>query len=152
MDNKEIAYNLVSRVMSFLSPEAKVTAVVEDNHLKVDVTMPEAGFVIGHEGENLRALQHVLALIMFKKTSGSLTPLNFIFDINNYNKEKEDYLIALAKNTAHQVLETSKAAELEPMSAFERRLIHLAIENIEGVQSESVGVGENRRVTIKPRE
>ena len=59
-------------------------------------------------------------------------------------------MAALAKNTAFEVLESKKPAELPPLCAAERRVVHLAVEKIEGVASQSVGEGEERRVIIKP--
>ena len=151
MDTDKIAQNLVRRAMDFLSPDADINSFeIDGDHIRINATVKEAGFIIGRDGENLRALQYILGLMVSKKTEGALTPFNFIFDINDYNKEKEDYLTALAKNTAHTVLETKKTIGLEPMSSFERRIIHLVVEKIEGVASESVGEGEERRVVIKP--
>ncbi|MEK7175020.1 MAG: R3H domain-containing nucleic acid-binding protein [Patescibacteria group bacterium] len=152
MDTDKIAQNLVRRAMDFLSPDADINSFeIDGDHIRINATVKEAGFIIGRDGENLRALQYILGLMVSKKTEGALTPFNFIFDINDYNKEKEDYLTALAKNTAHTVLETKKTIGLEPMSSFERRIIHLVVEKIEGVASESVGEGEERRVVIKPK-
>ena len=152
MDTDKIAQNLVRRAMDFLSPDADINSFeIDGDHIRINATVKEAGFIIGRDGENLRALQYILGLMVSKKTEGALTPFNFIFDINDYNKEKEEYLTALAKNTAHTVLETKKTIGLEPMSSFERRIIHLVVEKIEGVASESVGEGEERRVVIKPK-
>ncbi|MBI2454072.1 MAG: KH domain-containing protein [Parcubacteria group bacterium] len=151
MDKNTIAQNLARQFMDFLSLGADINLSETDNiGLRINATVKDAGFLIGRDGENLKALQHILGLMVAKKTEGGLTPFNFVFDINNYNKEREDYLKALAKNTAHMVLESKKSIELEPMSAFERRIIHLAVETIGGVKSESVGEGEERRVVIKP--
>lgn len=151
MDTDKIAQNLVRQVMGFLSPDADISpSELDGSRLRINATIKDAGFFIGRDGENLKALQHILGLMVSKKTEGGLTSFNFVFDINDYNKEKEDYLTALAKNTAHAVLETKKAIELDSMSSFERRIIHLAVEKIEGVVSESVGEGEERRVVIKP--
>ncbi|MEK7209594.1 MAG: R3H domain-containing nucleic acid-binding protein [Patescibacteria group bacterium] len=152
MDTDKIAQNLVRRAMDFLSPDADINSFeIDGDHIRINATVKEAGFIIGRDGENLRALQYILGLMVSKKTEGALTPFNFVFDINDYNKEKEEYLTALAKNTAHTVLETKKTIGLEPMSSFERRIIHLVVEKIEGVASESVGEGEERRVVIKPK-
>ena len=150
MDKTQIAQNLASKMFEFMGAEAKITSEIKDGCLQVNALTAEAGFLIGRDGENLKAFQHILALMVSKKINELLTPASFVFDINNYQKEREDYLTALAKNAAYQVLENKKPAELEPMSAADRRIIHLTIEKIGGVKSESAGQGEARRVVITP--
>lgn len=150
MDKAQIAQELASKIFSFVDPEATISSEQEEGRLRLNAQVKEAGFLIGSEGENLKAFQHLLGLMFVKKFKEPDSFFNFVFDINNYQKEKEDYLTALAKNAACRVLENRKPEELESMSSFERRLIHMAIEKIEGVRSESVGEGEERRVVIKP--
>ena len=152
MEKIEIARELASKMLDFLEPKAEISVELKDGRLRLNAEVAEAGFLIGHDGENLKALQHVLGLMISKKIGEPLNSFNFVFDINNYQKEREDYLIALAKNTAYRVLETKKDIELNPMSATERKIVHLTIEKIEGVKSESLGEGEERRVVIKPVE
>lgn len=150
MEAAKIAENLTKELLGLMGVEARVDVDSDPTKLRVNTTVDEAGFLIGHGGENLRALQHLLLLMVSKKTGSVFYPGNFVLDINNYQKEREDYLIALAKNTAQQVLEDKNPVELPPLSAAERRIIHLAVEKTEGVKSESVGEGEERRVVIKP--
>lgn len=151
MENIEIARESALKVLNFLEPKAEIFVELKDGRLRLNAEVAEAGFLIGHDGENLKALQHILGLMISKKIGQSLNSFNFVFDINNYQKEKEDCLMALAKNTAYRVLETKKNIELNPMSAAERKIVHLTIEKIEGVKSESLGEGEERRVMITPK-
>ncbi len=148
MDKAQIAQDLAQKIFDFMGAEVKITSEVTAGRVRVNASLEEAGFLIGRDGENLKAFQYVLMLMTAKKIGETLTPADFVFDINNYQKEKEDYLIALAKNSAHQALENKKAVELPPMTALERKIIHLAVEQIGGVKSESVGEGEERRVII----
>ncbi|MBI4119872.1 MAG: KH domain-containing protein [Parcubacteria group bacterium] len=150
METAQIAENLTKELLDFMGVEARISVEADTAGLKVNTTVDEAGFLIGHGGENLRALQHILLLMVSKKTGNIFYPGNFVLDINNYQKEREDYLTSLAKNTALEVLESKKTAELPPLCAAERRIVHLAVEKIEGVASQSVGEGEERRVVIKP--
>ena len=64
--------------------------------MRANVSVTEAGFLIGYDGENLRSFQHIVSLLVAKNWRFFYI-LQFCFDINNYQKEKEDYLIALAK-------------------------------------------------------
>ena len=150
MDKKLIASELASELLKMMGASPKIEAEETDGHIRIMVSVDDAGFLIGKDGENLRALQHIFQLMFIKKTMEPLISGGLILDINNYYREKENFLQAFAKNTAQKVLDTKKPAVLDPMPAFERRIIHLTIEGIEGVVSESSGEGSERRIIIKP--
>ena len=150
MDKKHIAAEMASELLKMMGSDSEVEAEENEGRIRVMASVDEAGFLIGKDGENLRALQHVFQLMFIKKTAEPLVSGGLILDINNYYKEKEDYLQAFAKNTAQKVLETKKPAVLDPMPAFERRIVHITIEGIDGVVSESDGEGSERRIVIKP--
>ncbi|MDP3764725.1 MAG: R3H domain-containing nucleic acid-binding protein [bacterium] len=150
MENAEIIRETILKIFSFLNIEPELTIENNNGRIRANVSITEAGFLIGRDGENLKSFQYIISLLVAKKTGDFSIFSSFVFDINNYQKEKEDYLVALAKNSAHKVLETGQAVELGIMSAMERKIIHLTVEQIDGVKSESVGEGEERRVVIKP--
>lgn len=103
------------------------------------------GVMIGRRGETLDALQYLASLVANEKGSGYY---RVVIDICNYRERREGTLEALAKRTAAQVLKTGRNRALEPMNPYERRIIHTAIQEIEGVVSASVGDGAARRVVI----
>ena len=103
------------------------------------------GVVIGRRGETLDALQYLASLVANENNSGYY---RVVIDIGNYREKREKTLENLAKRTAGQVLRTRRSRSLEPMNPYERRVIHTAVQNIDGVVSSSVGVGQNRRVVI----
>ena len=144
MENTEIIRETILKIFSFLNIEPEILIENNNGRVRANVSVTEAGFLIGYDGENLRSFQHIVSLLVAKKTGDFSIFSSFVFDINNYQKEKEDYLIALAKNSAHKVLETGEAVELGVMSAWERKVVHLTIEQIIGVKSESIGDGEER--------
>ncbi|MDP3800196.1 MAG: R3H domain-containing nucleic acid-binding protein [bacterium] len=151
MEKTEIIRETISKIFGFLNIEPNITIENINGRTRANVSTAEAGFLIGRDGENLRSFQHIVSLLVAKKTGDFSVFSSFVFDINNYQKEKEDYLIALVKNSAAKVLETGQIVELEAMSAFERKIVHITIEQIDGVKSESIGDGEDRRVIISPR-
>ena len=102
------------------------------------------GIVIGHRGETLDALQHLVSLAARTKAGYYKITLN----IGDYRERREDALVSLAKRIAAGVLKTGRGKALEPMNPYERRIIHTTIQEIEGVTSASLGEGENRRVVI----
>ena len=152
MEIADLGKEILQKVLGFLETPGTIDVESKNGCTRFNIVVEDAGFLIGRDGENLKALQHIFNLLVSKKTEYSLSSGGVIVDVNSYYKEKESYLEALAKNTAQRVLETKKEEELSPMSPMERRIIHLTVENIGGVKSESVGEGENRRVVIKPAE
>ncbi len=102
------------------------------------------GVVIGRRGETLDSLQYLTSLAA--NNGGGYYKITI--NIGNYREKREETLIALANRVAAQVLESGKGKSLEPMNPYERRVIHTAIQAIEGVESSSYGEGDARRVFI----
>lgn len=102
------------------------------------------GIIIGRRGETLDALQHLASLSARNNQGYYKITLN----IGDYRERREDTLISLANRVAAQVLKSGSGKAFEPMNPYERRIIHTAIQEIEGVTSSSVGEGDNRRVIV----
>ena len=107
------------------------------------------GALIGRKGERLSALQHLVNLLLSKKV-GEWTRV--LVDVEDYRGRRERQLRDLATRAADRVAETGKMLQLEPMPALERRWIHLALREHEGVATQSVGEEPNRRVVVLPRD
>lgn len=108
-----------------------------------------ASALIGHHGETLDALQYLTNLAANRRDddeSGSYTRITV--DIGNYRSKREETLRRLARRTAEKVLKYKRNVTLEPMSAYERRIIHSEVQNIAGVTTNSVGSDNNRRVVV----
>lgn len=104
------------------------------------------GVIIGRRGETLDSLQYLTSLAANNGNGYFKVSLN----IGNYREKREQTLIALANRVAQQVKETNRSRSLEPMNPYERRVIHTAVQEIDGVLSGSVGEGDHRRVVIYP--
>lgn len=115
-----------------------------DNAALIDLQGDGLGAIIGHRGETLDALQFLAGLAANNGGGYYKVSLN----IGNYREKREDTLTNLAKRIAQQVLKTGKCRTLEPMNPYERRIIHTAVQSIEGVTSASFDEGINRRVVI----
>ncbi len=102
--------------------------------------------VIGRRGETLDSLQYLTSLAANRGGGYFKITIN----IGNYREKREETLTALAGRVAAQVLKTGKCRSLEPMNPYERRIIHTAVQSIEGVYSSSYGEGAGRRVIITP--
>lgn len=106
----------------------------------------DLSILIGRRGETLDALQYLAGLVA--NNGGGHYKISI--DICNYREKREETLTALANRIAAKALETGKCRTLEPMNPYERKIIHTAVQAIEGVQSGSFGEGMDRRVVIAP--
>ena len=106
----------------------------------------DLSILIGRRGETLDALQYLAGLVA--NNGGGHYKISI--DICNYRAKREETLTALANRIAAKALETGKCRTLEPMNPYERKIIHTAVQAIEGVQSGSFGEGMDRRVVIAP--
>lgn len=107
----------------------------------------EANFLIGQNGENLQAIQHLVRLLVRKKTDDMI---KFLVDVNFYRKDQESSILNLAKEAAEEAINNKKTVVLKPMSAYNRRLVHMFLANNKDVVTESSGDESERRVVIKP--
>ncbi len=143
------AYAYLKEVLLKLGCE-EVDAVISEVEGGSKITLKgsdKLGVIIGRRGETLDALQYLASLVANENGGGYY---RIVIDIGNYREKRESTLEALANRTAGQVLRTGRSRSLEPMNPYERRVIHTAVQNIEGVESTSVGDGANRRVVIYP--
>jgi len=119
----------------------------DGENLYFNIGSRESDLLIGQHGANLRALQHIIRAIARKKTEEKL---RFSIDVNNYRKEKEGSLEDSARTLAKQAADEKRSIVMRPMSAYERRIVHIALSENSQVQTESIGEGEERKVVIKP--
>ena len=111
----------------------------------IDISGDDLGMLIGRRGESLMAFQYVVNLIMTRRFPGrgSVT-----IDVEQYRRRREDQVVSLAERMAERVRDIGEPITLEPMSAAERRLVHLALVDDPDVETNSVGEGDSRKVVI----
>ena len=120
---------------------------LQSDDILVNIQTEHAGFLIGQAGANLDALQHIARILVNKKNE---EPTPFVLDVNSYRKQRIDLLKDLAENVAKQAFSEKVTLTLQPMSSYERRIIHLALVNKTEVSTESIGHNLERRIIIKP--
>ena len=103
------------------------------------------GALIGRKGERLSALQHLVNL-MLSRRMGEWTRV--LVDVEDYRGRRERQLIEVARRAAERVVATGTMLQLEPMTALERRWVHLALRDVEGVATQSIGEEPQRRVVV----
>ena len=116
--------------------------------ITINVTGDDLGILIGRRGQTLAALQHVVRLIVAHQMKDRVP---IVIDVEGYKQRRYSALQALAGRMAEQVKERQKQFALEPMPAYERRIIHLTLADDPDVITESTGVGEVRKVVIMPK-
>lgn len=116
----------------------------------MEITGTDAGVLIGHHGDTLDAFQYLVNLAANKKETDERKYTRISVDIENYREKREQTLRALADRMANKVKKTGRSVTLEPMNAYERRIIHAQVQGIAGVSTNSVGAEGNRRVVVYP--
>jgi spoIIIJ-associated protein len=111
-------------------------------------TTEDSNLLIGQYGVNLQAFQHIARLVIRKKLSDEI--VNFTLDVNSYRNQKNQAIIEQANEAAKQSINEGRVIIMKPMSAYERRLVHMELSGNDKVATESVGEGENRKILVKP--
>ena len=111
-----------------------------------------ASILIGHHGDTLEAFQYLVNLAANKKDDEDRQYTRITVNIENYREKREETLRILAKKTAMKAVRQSRNISLEPMNPYERRIIHTAVQEVEGATSHSIGSDLDRRVVISPVE
>lgn len=128
--------------------DAQLSIREESEYLHADLIGRDSSLLIGHHGQTLDALQYLSNLVAAKVEGDGPRVL---LDVEDYRKRREETLIRLAIKLAERVVQTGEPMKLEPMSAHERRVIHLALQENPAVGTTSEGDDPFRRVVIQPR-
>lgn len=143
----ELAADFVEGLLDVLDVDGDITTWVDKAGGHVDVEGPKLEFMVGQEGENLAALQELTRLAVLRQTQRWV---RITIDVNGFKAQRREELAAVARSTAERVAQNGQREELEPMSAFERKIVHDAVAAVAGVTSESVGEEPNRRIIVRP--
>lgn len=152
--NTSILESVVNDLVSKMGFDCQVEVMREesddaekDNFICNISIKEDSNFLIGQYGINLQALQHISRLLIRRKTDEKI---RFILDVNSYRQQKNLSIKELARSAAQQALDEKRAVIMKPMSAYERRLVHLELSKMDTVATESVGEGEGRKIIVKP--
>ena len=117
-----------------------------ENEVSFSLHGDKLGKLIGYHGENLQALQMLLSGIKVKGEGG----IRLYIDVDGYKANRNQAIVELANKTADQAVKIERNIHLDPMNAYERRIIHTTLQEREDVTTESTGEGEKRHVVVKP--
>lgn len=138
---------VLDNILGLLLLEGSYEIEEDENGFHVLIETKDAGRLIGAGGQFLDSLQLLVNQIMSRQTADGYKRV--ILDVGGWRKQKEEELTGSSKNWVNQVLESKQDLELEPMSPWQRRIVHMVVSETEGVESESVGEGRDRHVIIK---
>ena len=121
-----------------------------EKDIHIDIIGKGLGMLIGRHGDVLDALQYLCNIVVgrYPKRTDRHEYIRIVLDIENYRAKREDTLKALARRQAAKVVSSGRNYTLEPMSAYERRIIHSELQSYRGVHTFSVGAENNRKVVI----
>ncbi|MBI2017940.1 KH domain-containing protein [Candidatus Daviesbacteria bacterium] len=140
---------VLDNILGLLLLEGSYDIEEDEEFIKVSVETPDAGRLIGAKGESLDSLQLLVNQIMTRKLGKQEEFKRIVFDVGGWRKQKEEDLNQRGKEWAQAVLDSGKEMELEPQAAWQRRIIHEAAGQIEGIETESLGEGRDRHIVIK---
>lgn len=130
----------------FLKNEFTFKIELKEYDVFIDIQGNDVNYLIGHRGENIRALQTIISTIANKDI---ITKVRIFVDIAGYKEKREKTLQDLADKIARTVIRTGKSIALEPMTAYERKIIHTKLQNNDKVETISKGEEPYRKVVIK---
>jgi spoIIIJ-associated protein len=156
MDKQEIQ-NLIKELIEKTTVKLNGISITEDNpkNIWISVEVNEPHFFISHEGEGLQALNHIVRRIVENKNPTSLLvkergeEVSILVDINGFQKKRVENIRAIAHMMSERARYFKSNIEVDPMSSFERRIVHEFLSEAIDLKTESVGFGSTRRVVIK---
>lgn len=154
-EERAVAVEIISELLEKMSVKGQVEGyLTEPDDLTgqrvniIDVSGDDLGVLIGPRGETLDSLQFLSRLMAAHRLHRRA---NFVVDVEGFRKRREQALTRLAERMADKVRQRGEPIGLEPMSPYERRIIHMTLRDAEDVYTESAGEGKQRRVRIIPK-
>jgi len=159
-DGEEDAGAVATQILQGMLERMDVRAVVhvvdhegvldegQEPPLVLNIEGEDLGILIGRRGETLAAIQYLTRLMVNHRLHRWT---NLVVDVEGYKARREEQLVRLAERMAERVVNSGRAVALEAMPARERRIVHIALRNHPTVTTQSVGEGDNRKVTIVPK-
>ena len=147
----EAALQSVERILQYVGADVDVELRSDFDDAAggpvIDIAGPDSGLLIGRRGNTLQSLQFIVQSIVRQQFEEEV---RVSLDVEQYRQRREDSLREMADRVANRVAQTGRGITLEPMTPYDRRVIHVYLGEREGIRTESVGYGEGRKVQIIP--
>ena len=139
---------LVERIADGIGVTGRVEAREDDEAITLTVTGPELGMLIGRHGQTIDAIQYLANAIVFRRHADDRKEV--VVDAAGYRARRQASLEALAVRSAQRASQSGEPVELDPMTAIERKIVHLRLKEFAGVETSSEGTEPNRFVVVSP--
>lgn len=152
MEHERLILQLVEEVLKKIgTPATNISMEPMDKTFRINIETDDTNLLIGYHGETIKALEHLLRLLFWKKAENP--GFNIVIDIQDYRKRQEKNVLEMAEKKAEIVLKTKKNQILPAMSPYFRRLIHVYLTQpqFKDLETISIGEGDHRQITIKLR-
>jgi spoIIIJ-associated protein len=144
----QAAQDVLERLLKSLDENAAVSVEATGSGINLEIQGGESGILIGRRGQTLEALQYLTTRIVSHQEG---RPVKISIDAGGYRRRRRDNMTDLAVRMAHKAKKTGKPVAVGPLAAQDRRIIHLALRNEQGISTTSRGRGEMKKVIINPR-
>jgi spoIIIJ-associated protein len=141
---EDFVYNVISR----MGVEANLDTTLDGDNIEVNISGENVGILIGRRGETLDALQYITSLSINRCRENHY---RIMIDVERYRSRREDTLVALSERLAKKAIRTKRSVTLEPMTSYERRIIHASLQNNNSIETYSIGEEPYRKIVIKPK-
>jgi spoIIIJ-associated protein len=139
---------LVSRLLTALRIDGRIEVREDDEVVTITCSGPDVALLIGRHGQTIDAVQYLMNAIAHRRHGDGRKDV--VVDAVGYRERRRATLESLAVRTAQEVRSSGEAVELEPMTAVERKVVHLKLKELEGVRTASEGTEPNRYVVVLP--
>lgn len=152
--NKQEIQNLIKEIIEKTTVSVEGISILEEGNTNTwfSVEVKEPHFFISRDGEALQALNYLTRRIIENKMQSgeqAISSLEFLIDINGFQKKRIEGIHAVAHMMAERARYFKSSVEVDPMSSFDRRIVHEFLANLPDIKTESQGMGRSRRVVIK---
>lgn len=142
---EQYAENFLKTILEAMNLNAQIVIEAGEDTMSIDIKGEDMGILIGRRGETLSALQYLTNLVVNKNVDGFY---RVNIDTENYKKRREETLVRLANKLAGNAVKYRRNITLEPMSSYERRIIHSYLQDRDMITTYSIGEEPNRKVVI----
>jgi len=148
-DESELAEakEILEYILAHIQIPTKVEAIWEDDRIKLDISSNGSGLLIGKRGQTLHSLQYIVNKIYNRRATKKV---HIVVDTENYRQRRRKALTEVAVNLGNRAKKSGKPAVSSPLSAYDRRIIHLTLKDDRGVRTKSKGDGMLRKVVVFP--